>query len=86
MPIHAYAHELAGTQDSQSIEMDAQHNTDDSITCDHCCHFSSHSLGLVQKNLSTTNHQVKDVLNFQNQNYASYNAPPPYQPPIFNLS
>jgi len=84
MPIHSYAHELADTQESHSsIETNTQHNTDgDSISCDHCCHFSSHSLGLVQKNSSTTNHQVKDVLNFQNQNYASYKQPPPYQPPI----
>ncbi|GEM_PF-1739876 len=84
MPIHAYAHELADTQESHSsIEMDIQHDTDgDSISCDHCCHFSSHSLGMIQKNTSIANQQIKDALIFQRQNYASYNQPPPYQPPI----
>ena len=83
MPIHAYAHELADTQDTHSIKMDVQHDTDgDSITCDHCCHFSSHSLGLMEKNSSIANYQVKDALIFQKQSYASYKQPPPYQPPI----
>ncbi len=83
MPIHAYAHELSDAQESHSIEIDIQHDSKaDSISCDHCCHFSSHSLGLMQKNTSIANHQVKDALNFQKQNYASYKPPPPYQPPI----
>lgn len=83
MPIHAYAHELADTQESHSIEIDAQHDTDsDSISCDHCCHFSSHSLGMMQKNTSFANQQSKDALNFQKHDYASYNQPPPYHPPI----
>jgi hypothetical protein len=83
MPIHAYAHELADTQDSHSIEMDAQQDTDgDSISCDHCCHFSSHSLGVMQKSSNIANQQIKGALTFQGQNYASYKQPPPYQPPI----
>ena len=83
MPIHAYAHELAETQDSHSTEMDAQHDTDgDSISCDHCCHFSSHSMGLMQKTSGIINQQGKDALNFQKHNYVSYKQPPPYQPPI----
>jgi hypothetical protein len=83
MPIHAYAHELTDTQESHSIEMDAQHDTDgESISCDHCCHFSSHSLGLMQKNTSFANQQVKDALYFHRHNYSSFNQPPPYHPPI----
>ncbi len=45
MPIHAYAHGLADTQESHSMEINTQHDADsDSISCDHCCHLSSHSL------------------------------------------
>lgn len=83
MPVHAYAHELADSQESQSIEMNTQHDADsDSISCDHCCHFSSHSLGLVQKIAFTVNQRINEVLNFQAQDYLSINGPPPYQPPI----
>ncbi len=83
IPIHAYAHELAESQDSHSIEMDSQHDTErDSISCDHCCHFSSHSLGLMQKNKSIANQQTKGLSNFHRLYYASINQPPPYHPPI----
>jgi len=83
MPIHAYAHEMTETQDSHFIKMDSSHDTDGvSKSCDHCCHFSSHSLGLMQRNSSIANQQVKGNLNYQGQNYASYNQPPPYHPPI----
>ncbi len=83
MPIHAYAHELADSQESHSMEMNTQHDTDsDSISCDHCCHFSSHSLGLVQKISFVANQRINEVLNFQKQDYLSINGPPPYQPPI----
>jgi hypothetical protein len=83
MPIHTYAHELTNTQDSYSIEMDVQYDSGaDATFCDHCCHFSSHSLGLMQKKSSIANHQVKDALNFQKQNYAFYHQAPPHNPPI----
>ena len=83
MPIHVYAHELADTQENHSMKMDAQHDTDgDSISCDHCYHFSSHSLGLMQEKSPITNKLVRSALNFKRQNYASYNQPPPYHPPI----
>ena len=83
MPINAYAHELANTQESHSIEMNSEHDTDsDSVSCDHCCHFSSHSLGLVQKISFATNQRINEVLSFQRQDYLSINGPPPYQPPI----
>ena len=49
MPIHAYAHEMTETQDSHTLEIDSSHGTDGvSTSCDHCCHFSSHSLGLMR--------------------------------------
>ncbi len=83
MPIHAYAHGLADTQESHSMEMNTPHDADsDSISCDHCCHFSSHSLGLVQNISFAANQRINVVLNFQTQDYLSINGPPPYQPPI----
>ena len=83
MPIHAYAHELAESQESHAFNMDVQHESDrDSVSCDHCCHFSSHSLGLVQLIYFTANHRINEVLNFKEQDYLSIKGPPPYQPPI----
>jgi len=83
MPIHAYAHELAETAEGHALEMDVQHESGSySVSCDHCCHFSSHSLGLVQKLFFAANHRFNEVLNFQEQDYLSVNEPPPYQPPI----
>ena len=83
MPIHAYAHELSESTESHAHEMDVQHESDsDSVSCDHCCHFSSHSLGLVQKISFAANHRINEVLKFQEQVYLSIKGPPPYQPPI----
>jgi hypothetical protein len=83
MPIHAYAHELTEVAEGHSLDMNAQHNSDtDSDSCDHCCHFSSHSLGLVQKISFATNQRINEILNFQTQDYLSVKGPPPYQPPI----
>lgn len=83
MPIHAYAHELAETQENHALEMDTQHSSDsDSVSCDHCCHFSSHSMGMVQINSYVPNHRINEILNFKEQDYLSINGPPPYQPPI----
>jgi len=85
IPIYAYAHELVNCPDDRLIIVDNDYDSDSNIIiCDHCCHFSSHSLGLTQKNTSIAHYQVKDTLSFQKQNYASYKQPPPYQPPIFS--
>jgi hypothetical protein len=85
MPIYAYAHEMTETQNSQTIETDSSHDTDGvSKSCDHCCHFSSHSLGLMRvssKIVELSNTYIPTVLK---QNYASYKQPPPYQPPIIS--
>lgn len=83
MPVHAYAHELAETAEGHSLEMDVQHQSESDVdSCDHCCHFSSHSLGLVQKISFAANHRVNEALKFQEQDYLSIKGPPPYQPPI----
>jgi len=83
MPIHAYAHGMTEIEDNHSLKIDTGHNTDGvSKSCGHCCHFLSHSLGLMQKSSSIVDLQVKDTLNYQGQNYASYKQPPPYHPPI----
>jgi len=83
MPIHAYAHEMTETQESYSIEVNTQHNTDsEPISCDHCCHFSSHSQGLTRIYSKIAALQNNYVPNFQRQNYFSIKNPPPYRPPI----
>lgn len=83
MPIHAYAHELSESTESHAHEMDVQHESDsDSLSCDHCCHFCSHSMGLVQSISFTSNHRINEVLKFQEQYYLSIDEPLPYQPPI----
>jgi len=83
MPIHAYAHELAETAEGHSLEMDVQHESKSDVdSCDHCCHFSCHCLGLVQKISFAANHRINEVLKFKEQDYLSIKGPPPYQPPI----
>ena len=83
MPIHTYAHELVETTEGHAFELDAHHDSDiDSVSCDHCCHFSSHSLGLVQAISFAANERINEVLIFQIQDYLSIKGPPPYQPPI----
>jgi hypothetical protein len=87
MPIYAYAHELVNCPDDQLTNVDNDYGSDSNkIICDHCCHFSSHSLGLMWVSSSIVDLEIKYIVIFQNQNYASYKQPPPYQPPIFNLS
>ena len=81
MTMHAYAHELTENQAGHAIEIETQ-NDDDSILCDHCCHFSSHSLGLMNKNSSVVPQKTKGILNFKGRDYTSYSLPPPYHPPI----
>ncbi len=83
MPIHAYAHEMTEIQDGYTIEMDSGHDTDSiSKSCDHCCHFSSHSLGLMRscsKIVALPNIYTSTI---QKQIYSSFNQYPPYRPPI----
>ena len=83
MPIHAYAHEMTETQESHSIEQNTQHDTNSkSIACDHCCHFSSHSQGMIRNHSKIAEFQNNYVPNIQKQNYSSFKEPPPYPPHI----
>ncbi len=83
MPLHAYAHEMTETQGSYIIEMDSSHDTDGmSKSCDHCCHFSSHSMGLMRSCSKIAELPNIFISTIKKQNYASYKQPPPYQPPI----
>lgn len=83
MPIHAYAHELTETQDSPSIKIDSSHGTGSvTIPCDHCCHFSSHSLGLMRVSSKFGESPDIYISTIYRQNYSSVNQPPPYHPPI----
>jgi hypothetical protein len=83
MPIHAYAHELTEATESHAFELDTQHDSDTgAISCDHCCHFSSHSLGILQNISIPTNERINEILNFQDQNYLSFQGLPIFKPPI----
>jgi len=83
MPIHAYAHEMTETQDSHTIEMDSNHDTDSmSKSCDHCCHFSSHSMGLMRNCSKIDGLPNIHISTIKKQIYSSFNHPPPYHPPI----
>ena len=83
MPIHAYAHEMTEIEDNHSLKMDTSHDTDGvSKSCDHCCHFSSHSLGLMRVCSKIAELPNIYIPTIQKQNYSSFNQPPPYHPPI----
>lgn len=83
MTPHAYAHDLAEVTESHVLAFDTQHTSDtDSVSCDHCCHFFSHSVGMIPAISFSTNDQTKEVPIFQEQDFPSIIGPPPYQPPI----
>ncbi len=83
LPIHAYAHELTESQNSHMVELDTHHESEkESLACDHCCHFSSHSLGLIQTFSASTNQQTKSISVRQKTIYTSHKQAPPYHPPI----
>lgn len=83
MPIHAYAHEITEAQDSHTLEIDSSHGTDGvSTSCDHCCHSSSHSLGLMRVCLKVGELPYICTSTIHKQNYSSFNQAPPYRPPI----
>ena len=83
MPVYAYAHEMSETHESHSTEFNMQHDTDNESTfCDHCCHFSSHTQGIIRIPTKIDELQKNHITNFQNKNYSSIEFPPPYHPPI----
>ena len=83
MPIHAYSHEMSETRESHSVELESQHNQDnESVFCDHCCHFSSHTQGMIRIYTKSGISQKNYVINFQNKRYTSVESTPPYHPPI----
>jgi len=83
MPVYAYAHELANCPDDRLTDLNNDYDSDSiEIICDHCCHFSSHSLGLMLTNTSVADLEIKNTENIHGQYYNSYKLPPPYHPPI----
>jgi len=83
MPMHAYAHEMTESQDSHTIEIDSSHDTDGvSKSCDHCCHFLSHSLGLMYVCSNIGELPNINISTIKKQNYSSFKQAPPYHPPI----
>ncbi len=86
MPIHAYAHESAESQERHPVELsnlDEQHDkAGDSVSCDHCCHFSAHAIGLLRTSSRVIALQPTHVSESLTLNYASYHQAPPYHPPI----
>jgi hypothetical protein len=84
MPIHAYAHDiLDSTHEMHEMESGTQqHDEGEAISCDHCCHFSCHSLGIMRTNSNLTITDTKSGSIFLSTNYTSYNQAPPYHPPI----
>lgn len=83
MTPHAYAHDLAEITESHVLAFDAQHNSDtDSVSCDHCCHFFSHSVGMIPAISFSMSNQIKEIPVFQEQDFPSIIGPPPKQPPI----
>ncbi len=84
MPIYAYAHGMPEIQDSLSIDADTQHGTDsESISCDHCCHFSAHFLGFTTETaLRTEQISHSDFISYSSR-FLSYILGPPGKPPKF---
>ena len=77
------AHDDAGDHVAESAQPDSNMpHSDKESDCDHCCHFSAHSTGLVQKNSPFAIQRVQDALYLHRHNYISYSQPPPYHPPI----
>jgi uncharacterized protein len=84
MSVHAYAHSLdcASSEEQQlSGDMDNQNDLQ-KASCDHCCHFSSHSVGLHKSDNADPFIARNGILNTDYRTYRSLKAGPPYHPPI----
>jgi len=84
MPVHAYVHSLhLTTSDQQQLSGDTDNQGDvQTAGCDHCCHFSSHTVGLHRSNHSDRFFDKGGILVATLFTYHSLKAGPPYHPPI----
>ncbi|GJM04692.1 MAG: hypothetical protein DHS20C09_06830 [marine bacterium B5-7] len=84
MPIQSYAHGMpVSTHDMHEMGTDNQQdNEGEATSCDHCCHFSCHSLGILRTKSNFVVKEYKSASIFLSTNYTSYNQAPPYHPPI----
>ncbi len=84
MPVHAYMHELDcfSAEELQWTD-DADSQSDKQIAnCDHCCHFSSHSVGMFNANDGAEQLMKASVSIGLSIHYHFSKAAPPYHPPI----
>ena len=84
LPVHAYAHSFDSTTSEQQQLTEDTDNQDDvqATNCDHCCHFSSHSVGLHMSNHVGQFANKGSILVTSHITYRSLKAEPPYYPPI----
>lgn len=82
MPVHAYAHNLSDSEIQLMYEHEHDEQDTNSHACDHCCHSTSHCLGLIRFVTALdaiSANRRSEPLQFQ---YSSLNHTPPYPPPI----
>jgi hypothetical protein len=84
MPVHAYMHEL-DCSPAEELQLtagaDSQSDTQ-TANCDHCCHFSSHSVGMYKSNDGVEQLMKASVSIGYSIHYHFSRAAPPYHPPI----
>ena len=86
MSVHAYTHSLdcATTEEQQLAEEVENQNELQPVNCDHCCHASAHSLGILKINPSIQ-FTIKTIGPLSTHlTYRSLIIGPPYHPPIFS--
>lgn len=83
MPVHAYAHVLfEDTHAETGVMPDYHHDQEQSVSCDHCCHYSSHALALLLVCQPVAAIDVALSLSLSDSTYHSRHREPPYHPPI----
>ena len=80
LEVHAYTHGCDDNADAYIFISDTQHDNN-STSCDHCCHGSSHSLGILHDVSLYFFFKDTYVLNTNSYNYTSRTPAPPYRPP-----
>lgn len=84
MSVHAYVHVLdCTTSEQQQFRGDMDNKSDlQKASCDHCCHFSSHSVGIIKSNSVDGLDNKSNMLTISSLTYRSLKEGPPYHPPI----
>ena len=84
-PALSYVHSIDSSEAGHHQQADEQQEDTGSIACDHCCHFSAHSVGVLCQTIPERVDIHDPALSPYSITYHFLRASPPFRPPIFPL-